>query len=59
MVGYLLSFLITLGSCKTHQNFSKKDLNNLRVTDSIAQTNKDDLIIENLQDFQLEEIEEY
>lgn len=58
MVGYLLSFLITLGSCKTHQNFSKKDRENLRVSDSIARANKDDLILDYREENEVQEIDQ-
>lgn len=37
MVGYSLSILITLGSCKTAQNLDKKDLENMHIQDSILQ----------------------
>jgi len=51
MVGYSLSILITLGACKTRNNLTQKERENIRVLDSIIQTEKQSLIIDYNEEF--------
>lgn len=51
MVGYSLSILITFTACKTQNNLTQKERENIRVLDSIIQTEKQSLIIDYNEEF--------
>ena len=51
MVGCSLSILITFRACKTQNNLTQKERENIRVLDSIIQTEKQSLIIDYNEEF--------
>ena len=51
MVGCSLSILITFTACKTQNNLTQKERENIRVLDSIIQTEKQSLIIDYNEEF--------
>ena len=51
MVGYSLSILITFTACKTQNNLTQKERENIRVLDSIIQTEKQSLILDYNEEF--------
>lgn len=54
MVGYSLSILITLSSCTSTKKTTKKELQNLAITDSIARSQMDILIMDFREEFEVE-----
>ena len=51
MVGYSLSILITFAACKTQNNLTQKERENLQKTDSIFMAEKQSLIIDYNEEF--------